>query len=46
VATASIGQDEVRVSATVSSSLPPIRGDRERLRQVLMNLMLELAESG
>jgi signal transduction histidine kinase len=39
VATASIGQDEVRVSATVSSSLPPIRGDRERLRQVLANLL-------
>jgi len=39
VATASIGQDEVRVTASVSSSLPPIRGDRERLRQVLANLI-------
>ena len=39
VATASIGQDEVRVTASVSSSLPRIRGDRERLRQVLGNLI-------
>jgi signal transduction histidine kinase len=39
VATASLGQDEVRVTASVSSSLPHIRGDRERLRQVLANLI-------
>ncbi len=39
VATASLGQDEVRVTASVSSSLPTIRGDRERLRQVLANLI-------
>jgi signal transduction histidine kinase len=39
VATASIGQDEVRVTASVSSLLPHIRGDRERLRQVLANLI-------
>ena len=39
VATASIGQDEVRVTASVSSSLPHIHGDRERLRQVLANLI-------
>jgi signal transduction histidine kinase len=39
VATASLGQDEVRVTAAVSSPLPPIRGDRERLRQVLANLI-------
>ena len=39
VATASIGQDEVRVKATVSSSLPHIRADGERLRQVLSNLI-------
>jgi signal transduction histidine kinase len=38
VATASIGQDEVRVLADVQE-LPPIRGDRERLRQVLTNLI-------
>jgi signal transduction histidine kinase len=39
VATAAIGQDEVQITATVSSSLSPIRGDRERLRQVLANLL-------
>ena len=39
VATASIGQDEVRVRATLPDSLPHIRGDRERLRQVLANLI-------
>jgi signal transduction histidine kinase len=39
VATASVGQDAVRVRATVTASLPRIRGDRERLRQVLANLI-------
>jgi signal transduction histidine kinase len=39
VATAAIGQDEVRITASVSSKLPHIRGDRERLRQVLGNLI-------
>jgi signal transduction histidine kinase len=39
VATASLGQDEVRVTARVTSPLPRIRGDRERLRQVLGNLI-------
>ena len=39
VALAAIGQDEVRVTASVSPSLPAIRGDRERLRQVLANLI-------
>jgi len=39
VAMAAIGQDEVRVTASVSQSLPAIRGDRERLRQVLANLI-------
>ncbi|HKT45780.1 MAG TPA: ATP-binding protein [Gaiellaceae bacterium] len=39
VSTAAIGQDEVRITASVSSSLPHIRGDRERLRQVLGNLI-------
>jgi len=39
VSAASIGQDEVRVSADVEEPLPPIRGDRERLRQVLANLI-------
>jgi signal transduction histidine kinase len=39
VSSASIGQDEVRVRADVQEPLPPIRGDRERLRQVLANLI-------
>ena len=39
VSTAAIGQDEVRVRADVRGALPPIRGDRERLRQVLTNLI-------
>ena len=39
VAAAEIGQDEVRVRASLRDPLPPIRGDRERLRQVLMNLI-------
>jgi signal transduction histidine kinase len=39
VATASVGQDEVRVRATVAGRIPRIRGDRERLRQVVTNLI-------
>jgi signal transduction histidine kinase len=39
VSSAQIGQDEVRVVATVHGPLPTIRGDRERLRQVLSNLI-------
>jgi signal transduction histidine kinase len=38
VATASVGQDEVRVHAEVGR-LTLIRGDRERLRQVITNLI-------
>lgn len=38
-ATATIGQDEVAVSATVRDPIPPVRGDPERLRQVLTNLV-------
>ena len=34
-----LGQDEVRVRATVAEPVPRIRGDRERLRQVLTNLI-------
>jgi signal transduction histidine kinase len=34
-----IGQDEVEVRAQISESLPTIRGDSERLRQVLANLI-------
>jgi signal transduction histidine kinase len=38
-AAAEVGQDEVPVMATVADSLPTIRADRERLRQVLANLV-------
>jgi two-component system sensor histidine kinase BaeS len=34
-----MGQDEVRVRVAVSEPLPRVRGDRERLRQVLANLI-------
>src|SRR5205823_6135388 len=36
---AAIGQDEIRVHADINEALPRIRGDRERLRQVLTNLI-------
>jgi two-component system, OmpR family, phosphate regulon sensor histidine kinase PhoR len=39
VSAAEVGQDEVRVRAEVNGTLPVIRGDRERLRQVLQNLV-------
>jgi signal transduction histidine kinase len=38
VAAAELGQDEVRVRADVGA-LPRLRGDRERLRQVMQNLV-------
>jgi signal transduction histidine kinase len=39
VATAQLGQDEVRLLANVHDALPEVRGDAERLRQVLTNLI-------
>jgi signal transduction histidine kinase len=39
VATAAVGQDEVHLVADVPPSLPPVRADRARLRQVLGNLI-------
>ena len=39
VGAAAAGQDEVRVRAEVNGTLPYIRGDRERLRQVVQNLV-------
>ncbi len=39
VAAASVGQDEVPIEAHVSRSLPTVRGDLDRLRQVLGNLI-------
>jgi len=38
-AAAAVGQDEVAVDTAVAEPLPTIRGDRERLRQVLANLI-------
>ena len=39
VAAAEVGQDEVPLATSIADSVPPIRGDRERLRQVLANLV-------
>jgi signal transduction histidine kinase len=39
VATAELGSDEVTLRAEVREPLPAVRGDAERLRQVLMNLL-------
>jgi signal transduction histidine kinase len=39
VGAAAVGQDEVRVTAEVSGTLPRLRGDQNRLRQVLQNLV-------
>ncbi len=39
VGAAAIGQDEVRIRAEVAETLPVVRGDAERLRQVLANLI-------
>src|SRR5215210_2206934 len=39
VATAGLGSDEVHLHAQVQDPLPEIRGDAERLRQVLTNLI-------
>jgi signal transduction histidine kinase len=39
VAAAGLAQDEVRVTSTVNGTLPLVRGDRERLRQVVSNLI-------
>jgi len=38
-AAAQSGQDEVRIHSNVHRPLPTVRGDRERLRQVLTNLL-------
>ena len=38
-AAAEHGQDAVTVEAVVREPLPPVRGDRDRLRQVLVNLI-------
>jgi K+-sensing histidine kinase KdpD len=39
VAAAALGQDEVTLRAAVRDKIPTVRGDADRLRQVLMNLI-------
>jgi signal transduction histidine kinase len=39
-----LGTDEVTVKATVHDPLPAVRGDRERLRQLLLNLLSNAAK--
>lgn len=39
VAAVNVGQEEVEVVAETQPSLPRVRGDRERLRQVVVNLV-------
>jgi signal transduction histidine kinase len=39
-----LGTDEVTVNATVLDPLPAVRGDRERLRQLLLNLLSNAAK--
>jgi signal transduction histidine kinase len=39
VTAAAVGQDEVELIPSIPGPLPRVRGDRERLRQVLMNLI-------
>ena len=49
VAAAEIGQDEVRLSAELPTTLPSVRGDPERLRQLVDNLIsnaIKYSDSG
>jgi signal transduction histidine kinase len=39
VAAADLAQDEVRVTAEVNGTLPRVRGDRDRLHQIVQNLV-------
>src|SRR5262249_33624755 len=39
VGAAAVGQEEIRVTAELCGTLPQLRGDRRRLRQVLQNLV-------
>ncbi len=49
VAAAEIGQDEVRLTAELPTALPKVRGDAERLRQLVDNLIsnaIKYSDSG
>jgi signal transduction histidine kinase len=49
VAAAEIGQDEVRLTAALPPKLPAVRGDAERLRQLIDNLLsnaIKYSDSG
>ena len=49
VAAAEIGQDEVRLSTELPTALPSVRGDAERLRQLVDNLIsnaIKYSDSG
>jgi signal transduction histidine kinase len=49
VAAAQIGQDEVRLSTELPAALPTVRGDAERLRQLVDNLIsnaIKYSDSG
>ena len=49
VAAAEIGQDEVRLTAELPTALPRVRGDAERLRQLVDNLIsnaIKYSDSG
>jgi signal transduction histidine kinase len=37
---------QCRIARTIAEPLPPIRGDRERLRQLLVNLLTNAIEAG
>jgi signal transduction histidine kinase len=39
VSAAELGQDEVRLTTEIAPALPPVRGDGERLRQLVDNLI-------
>jgi signal transduction histidine kinase len=44
VAMVALGSDEVTLQAHLSEPLPAVRGDRERLRQLLLNLLTNAAK--